>query len=76
MGKSLCLFYSQTPNAEQKIASFRRSNKRLIVSVAMISEGVDIKRLRVLLYLPNSQTEPHFGKQLAVWFGLVIKRYV
>ena len=23
----------------------------------MISEGVDIKRLRVLLYLPNSQTD-------------------
>jgi superfamily II DNA or RNA helicase len=59
-GEKPALVHSQTPNAEQKISSFRRSNKKWIVSVAMISEGVDIKRLRVLLYLPNSQTELSF----------------
>ena len=47
------------PNADQKIAAFRRSAK-WVVSVAMISEGVDIRRLRVLIYLPHSQTELSF----------------
>ena len=63
-GEKPVLVHSQTPNAEQKIVSFRRSKKRWIVSVAMISEGVDIKRLRVLLYLPNSQTELSFRQAI------------
>lgn len=59
-GEKPTLVHSQIPNADQKIASFRHSSKRWIVSVAMISEGVDIKRLRVLIYLPNAQTELSF----------------
>ena len=39
-------------------------NKRWIVSVAMISEGVDIKRLRVLVYLPYATTELAFRQSL------------
>jgi superfamily II DNA or RNA helicase len=46
------------------IEAFRESNKDWIVSVAMISEGVDIKRLRVLVYLPNAQTELSFRQAL------------
>ena len=60
-GERPTLVHSQLPNADEKIASFKRSRRRWIVSVAMISEGVDIKRLRVLLYLPNSQTELSFS---------------
>jgi superfamily II DNA or RNA helicase len=32
----------------------------VIISVGMISEGVDIPRLRVLVYLPNARTELAF----------------
>src|SRR5262249_24311675 len=40
-----------------RIKAFRNNGKRWLVSVAMVSEGVDIKRLRVLVYLPNALTE-------------------
>ena len=59
-GEKPVLVHSEMPNAEQKISAFRRNDKKWIVSVAMISEGVDIRRLRVLLYLPYSQTELSF----------------
>jgi ribosomal protein L40E len=51
-------------NAESKIKAFRNTDKRWIVSVAMISEGVDIKRLRVLIYLPNALTELAFRQAI------------
>jgi superfamily II DNA or RNA helicase len=58
------LVHSQMPNAESKIKAFRNTDKRWIVSVAMISEGVDIKRLRVLIYLPNALTELAFRQAI------------
>jgi superfamily II DNA or RNA helicase len=51
-------------NADNKIEAFRHTDKRWIVSVAMISEGVDIPRLRVMLYLPSSLTELFFRQAL------------
>ncbi len=59
-GERPLLVHSQMPNPTSKIRAFRNTNKRWLVSVAMVSEGVDIKRLRVLLYLPNSMTELAF----------------
>ena len=59
-GEKPAMVHSNIPNAEQRIAAFRRSSKRWMVSVAMVSEGVDIKRLRVLVYLPSAQTELFF----------------
>jgi superfamily II DNA or RNA helicase len=59
-GERPMLVHSQMPNAESKIKAFRNTDRRWIVSVAMISEGVDIKRLRVLIYLPNALTELAF----------------
>jgi superfamily II DNA or RNA helicase len=56
-GETPTLVHSQLPNPDNRIESFRQTNKRWIVSVAMISEGVDISRLRVLIYLPNALTE-------------------
>ena len=41
--------HNKIANPEQRIAAFRNTNKKWIVSVAMISKGVDIKRLRVLV---------------------------
>ena len=35
-----------------------------MVSVAMVSEGVDIKRLRVLIFLPSAQTELFFRQAI------------
>ncbi|WP_277882565.1 DEAD/DEAH box helicase, partial [Streptomyces xinghaiensis] len=63
-GERPALVHSQLANAEARIAAFRNTNKRWIVSVAMISEGVDIKRLRVLAYLPSAQTELSFRQAM------------
>ncbi len=58
------LVHSKIPNADKHIESFRHSKKRWMVSVAMVSEGVDIKRLRLLIYLPNAQTELFFRQAI------------
>jgi superfamily II DNA or RNA helicase len=63
-GEKPTIVHSNNQNAENRIASFRNSDKRWIVSVAMISEGVDIKRLRVLVYLPSAQTELSFRQAM------------
>ena len=56
-GEKPIIVHTDTTNPAEKIRVFRNSKKRWIVSVGMISEGVDIKRLRVLIYLPYAQTE-------------------
>jgi superfamily II DNA or RNA helicase len=63
-GERPMLVHSQMPNADSKIKAFRNTDKRWVVSVAMISEGVDIKRLRVLIYLPNAMTELAFRQAI------------
>ena len=63
-GERPIVVHSQMQNPEQKIAAFRNNNCRWLVSVAMVSEGVDIKRLRVLIYLPKAQTELAFRQAL------------
>ena len=63
-GEKPILVHSDDSNSEDKISAFRNSNKKWIVSVAMISEGVDIKRLRLLVYLPNPQTELSFRQAI------------
>lgn len=59
-GEAPTIVHSQMSNLDGKIDSFRHTDKRWIVSVAMISEGVDIARLRVLIYLPHALTELAF----------------
>ena len=56
-GETPAIVHTQVPNVESKIDAFRYTDKRWLVSVAMISEGVDIPRLRVLIYLPHALTE-------------------
>jgi superfamily II DNA or RNA helicase len=63
-GEKPILVHSQMPNPNSKIRAFRETDKRWLVSVAMVSEGVDIKRLRVLLYLPNAMTELAFRQAI------------
>jgi superfamily II DNA or RNA helicase len=63
-GERPTIVHSQLPNADSRIDSFRHTDKRWLVSVAMISEGVDIARLRVLIYLPNAMTELAFRQAI------------
>ena len=63
-GETPALVHSQMPNVDGKIEGFRHTDKRWIVSVAMISEGVDIARLRVLIYLPHALTELSFRQAI------------
>lgn len=70
-GETPVLVHSQLANAESKIRAFRNSNKRWLVSVAMVSEGVDIPRLRVLVYLPTPKTELAFRQAI----GRVVRNY-
>jgi len=59
-GEAPILVHSKMTNAEGKIDTFRNTDRRWLISVAMVSEGIDIKRLRVLVYLPNALTELAF----------------
>jgi superfamily II DNA or RNA helicase len=63
-GETPILVHSQVPNADNKIEAFRHTDKRWIVSVGMIAEGVDITRLRVLIYLPKAMTELSFRQAI------------
>lgn len=63
-GERPLVVHSQMQRPESKIRAFRNTDKRWLVSVAMVSEGVDIKRLRVLLYLPNAMTELAFRQAI------------
>lgn len=58
------IVHNDMKNAENRIEKFRHSKRRWIVSVAMVSEGVDIPRLRVLIYLSKAQTELAFRQAL------------
>jgi superfamily II DNA or RNA helicase len=63
-GERPFLVHSQMGNPEAKIKAYRNTDKRWLVSVAMVSEGVDIKRLRILVYLPNALTEVAFRQAI------------
>jgi superfamily II DNA or RNA helicase len=63
-GERPAIVHSQMGNVDGKIESFRHTDKKWLVSVAMISEGVDIARLRVLIYLPHALTELAFRQAI------------
>jgi superfamily II DNA or RNA helicase len=54
------LVMSDEPGASQRIADFASSDRRWLVSVLMVSEGVDIPRLRVGVYATAARTELFF----------------
>jgi|TARA_Y100000815_G_scaffold231428_1_gene221607 superfamily II DNA or RNA helicase len=57
--------HNNSANPEGRIAAFRNNtDKKWLVSVAMISEGVDIPRLRVLFYVPHAKTELAFRQSM------------
>lgn len=61
---------SDEPEASARIASFRASRRRWLVSVLMVSEGVDIPRLRVGVYATPVRTELFFRQVV----GRLIRR--
>jgi superfamily II DNA or RNA helicase len=54
------LVMSDEPGASRRIAEFAASGRRWLVSVLMVSEGVDIPRLRVGVYATAARTELFF----------------
>ena len=51
---------SDDPTANATIQRFAKGRQRWLVAVNMVSEGVDIPRLRVGVYASNVQTEMYF----------------
>jgi len=63
-GEKPALATHKEEDASREIANFEHSNRRWIVAVKMVSEGVDIPRLRVGVYATNIQTELFFRQAL------------
>jgi superfamily II DNA or RNA helicase len=59
---------SDEPDASARIAAFSAGSRRWLVSVLMVSEGVDIPRLRVGVYATAARTE--------LFFRQVVGRFV
>lgn len=59
-GRTPVIAISDDPQSKEKIASFRDSSDMWIVTVKMVSEGVDIPRIRILSYLTNVKKELFF----------------
>lgn len=66
-----CVVHSRIPKASDEIELFKNSDNKWIVSVMMISEGIDIKRLRVGVYLTNKRTLLLFRQII----GRVVRKY-
>jgi superfamily II DNA or RNA helicase len=60
IGVSPEIVVSDEAGASKRIGAFARSRNPWIVAVHMISEGVDIPRLRVGIYASNVNTEMYF----------------
>lgn len=69
-GQSVCLVTSKSPRAHKRLRAFRDASTAWIVAVGMVSEGVDIPRLRVCCYLSHIRTEQTFRQVL----GRIIRR--
>jgi superfamily II DNA or RNA helicase len=59
---------SDAPDASQRIARFASGSAAWLVSVLMVSEGVDVPRLRVGVYATSARTE--------LFFRQVIGRFI
>ena len=68
---------SDDPGASRKISAFSDSRDPWIVAVRMVSEGVDIPRLRVGVYATNTITDLFFRQavgRLVRWHGGTTKQ--
>ena len=60
---------SDSDAATGTIKAFENSNERWLISVRMVSEGVDIPRLRVGVFATNVKTEVYFRQ----WVGRFVR---
>ena len=67
-GEAATVVTSDAPDASARIARFAAGHGRWLVSVLMVSEGVDVPRLRVGVYATAARTE--------LFFRQVIGRFV
>lgn len=58
--KKPAVIVSDDPRASKKIEEFNNNNDKWLVAVKMVSEGVDIPRLRVGVYATNIKSELFF----------------
>ena len=70
-GQSPRIVHNDIPNPQSVIDEFKESLDRWIVAVEMISEGIDIKRLRVCVYAHRAKTELFFRQVV----GRFTRRY-
>lgn len=70
MGQTCTVVTNKTPDAQQVINDFKKSDERWIVAVGMISEGTDIPRLQVCCHLSRIRTELHYRQVL----GRILRR--
>lgn len=59
-GEKPVVVTSDDPQASEKIKAFSQSDSRWIVAVKMVSEGIDIPRLRVAVFCTNVMTPMYF----------------
>jgi superfamily II DNA or RNA helicase len=52
--------HSSDEHADQKIDEFRTGTSKFIIAVKKVSEGVDIKRIRVIIYATTIRTDVFF----------------
>jgi len=72
LGVTAVVATSDEPSASEKISAFARGTPPWIVAVRMVSEGVDIPRLRVGVYATNTVTDLFFRQavgRLVRWSG-------
>lgn len=62
--KSAVLVTYKQPGAQHLIDQFRHSETEWIVSVSMVSEGIDLPRLQVCCHLSHVKTELYFRQVL------------
>jgi len=72
LGVTAVIAISDEPSASEKISAFAAGTPPWIVAVRMVSEGVDIPRLRVGVYATNTVTDLFFRQavgRLVRWSG-------
>ncbi|MFC7812227.1 DEAD/DEAH box helicase [Streptomyces olivaceus] len=64
-GHTAAVVISEEPDARQALEDYTDSDEPYIIAIRMVSEGVDIPRLRVLVWLTRTQTELFFAQGTA-----------
>jgi superfamily II DNA or RNA helicase len=64
LGIAPCVVVSADPDADAALLRYKKGNEPYIIAIRKVSEGIDIKRLRMEFYLTNAR-KPLIFNQLA-----------